>query len=294
LATLKKTKLPKFSLQISIILFWVHLFGYGQTGIEVISQTIQSTKALKSLHFEMISRERIDDEYKISVAIVKCNLSPYQTYLQSVLDGGGLGPEVLYRSNKNNNQAIISPNKFPYFNIHTDLNSFILRNGHHHTLKQSIFTFIADVMENEFIKIGDENLKEYIVREEDVIFRHWNCYYINIYWADFEWVPYTVKKGETLTTIAEKLVVSDYHILQKNEDVDDYDDVSEGDKILVPNHYAKRVEFFIDKATNLPVYTKISDERGVFAQYQQNWLIVNPNFSELDFSTENPQYNFKF
>ena len=80
----------------------VHLFGYGQTGIEVISQTIQSTKALKSLYFEMISRERIDDEYKISVAIVKCNLSPYQTYLQSVLDDGGRGPEVLYRANKNN------------------------------------------------------------------------------------------------------------------------------------------------------------------------------------------------
>ena len=58
----------------------------------------------------MISRERIEDEYKISVGIVKCNLSPYQTYLQSVLDGGGRGPEVLYRSNKNKNQAIISPN----------------------------------------------------------------------------------------------------------------------------------------------------------------------------------------
>lgn len=284
--------MPKFSLQISLILVWIHLFSFGQTGIEVINQTISFTKALKSLHFEMISRERIDDEYKISVAMVKCNLNPYQTYLQSVLQGGERGPEVLFKTNQNNNQALISPNKFPYFNISADLNSFILRNGHHHTLHQNIFTFIANVMENEVIKIGEENLPEYIFRKDDVIFRHWNCYYVNIVWLDFQWVPYTVKKGETITSIAKNLVVSDYHILQKNKDVDDYDDVSAGDRILVPNHYAKQVEFFIDKITNLPVLTKISDEKGVFAQYQLNWLIVNPKFTELDFSSENPQYNF--
>ena len=285
--------MTKLNLQISIVLFCMHLFGFSQTGTEIISQSIIKVKALKTLHYELISRERIEDEYKISIAVVKCQFSPYQTYLQSVLEGGERGPEVLYKP-KVNQHATISPNKFPFFNISVEPTSFILRNGHHHTVEQNIFGFISGVVENEMVKIGNDNLSKYIVKRDDVLFRHWNCHYIDITWLDFKWIQYTVKKGETISSIAKKMVVSDYHILQKNEDVDDFDDVSEGDKILVPNHYAKRVEFFIDKASMLPMFTKISDEKGVFAQYQLNWLIVNPSFSEIDFSTENPKYNFKF
>lgn len=252
---------------------------------------MKSIGEFNSLHFEMVARERIGSDYNISVSEVKLQQKPnYVTYLKSIKPDGERGPELLFY--KDENKVILSPNQFPYFNIELEPNSWILRKDHHHTIEVNGFLFLAEVIKNETFKIGEANLPSYVVKNKDVIFRHWNCYHVEINWRNFNWVPYTVKKGESLTSIGKMFHLSDYQILQKNTQYDDFDDATAGDEILIPNHFAKKVVLFVDKVSMLPVYIKIEDEQGVFSEYQYNWLIVDPKLEAIDFSTENPKYNF--
>lgn len=284
--------MPSLNFLVSVFFLSVSFCLKSQTAVEILESTLHKVNQLKGVHFEMVSTERINGQMSVSQTMVKTRFSPYQCYLQSILPSGEKGPEVLYKFGENNNQALISPNKFPYFNLNVSPYSWILRDGHHHTITENIFSFIAKVISHEMIKIGDEYINEYVSQKSDAIFRHWNCYQIEINWENFNWVPYTVKPGETFTSIAQNLVVSDYHILAKNTKYSGFDELLPGDRILVPNHYAKKVLFFIDKVTKLPVFTQIQDEQGIFSEYRINWLIVNPPFKDLDFSTEHPNYNF--
>ena len=85
-----------------------------------------------------------------------------------------------------------------------------------------------------------------------------------------------VKKDETLTTIATRLNISDYMMLEKNkETVDDYDDLDEDEEILIPNLYCKKITFYVDKDNFLPIRQLIYDDIGLFEEYQYANLL-NP------------------
>jgi outer membrane lipoprotein-sorting protein len=101
-----------------------------------------------------------------------------------------------------------------------------------------------------------------------------------------------VQNGENLVTIAYKLFVSDYMIMSVNSDIDGYYDVKPGQKIKVPNAYARKTFLFIDKETYLPVVQIMYDEKGLFSKYEFTDVKVNPKFSDVDFSKENDQYDF--
>jgi len=286
--------LSKVNLLATLLLLLTQVFAVGQEGSKILIESIEEIQSLKSLQFVMVSTERIEGKLQRSKSLTKTEMNPYRSYLMGILGDGTRGPELLYAKGKNNNEVLVSPNKFPFFNIKTKPNSWILRKGHHYTVEENIYTFISKVMVNEFKKLGRENLDQYVSMQDDVLFNKINCYQITTNWKQFEWIPYKVKSGETLTSISQSKRICDTQVLFKNDDVANYDDVETGDDILIPNHYAKQVIFYLEKTTLLPLYIKILDEQGVFAIYEISELIINPDFKELDFSTENDDYNFKY
>ena len=100
-----------------------------------------------------------------------------------------------------------------------------------------------------------------------------------------------VQKGETVLSIAQKLGLSEYMILQHNK-LKTYTAIAEGQTIMVPNSYAKEMTLYIDKSTTLPVFIKVEDEKGLFEQYTFRNVNVNPAITADEFSRKDKEYHF--
>ena len=60
----------------------------------------------------------------------------------------------------------------------------------------------------------------------------------------------------------------------------------------MPNAYAKDVVLYIDQLYNLPIGVKVSDDKGLFEQYDYFFLQVNPKIEETEFTTGYKEYKF--
>jgi hypothetical protein len=108
----------------------------------------------------------------------------------------------------------------------------------------------------------------------------------------FGYMNYKVLKGETLTTIAEKFLLNDQMLLELNPECDYYDDVRPGQVISIPNSFGKRIIFHIDRKTGLPLKQIIYDDKGLFSKVEFTSFVLNPVFSEKEFTKDFPGYGF--
>ena len=77
-----------------------------------------------------------------------------------------------------------------------------------------------------------------------------------------------------------------------NPSVKDYEDVHEGQIIRVSNYYNRKIEFYIDRNTWLPLRQMIYDQKGLYERYEVKNFIWNPVFKADEFSRENKEYKF--
>lgn len=218
-------------------------------------------------------------------SVVKLQVSPRKLYLYLK------GPEVLWIEGQNNGNALVNPGTFPYVNMNLDPHGSLMRKDQHHTIHEMGFTYLRDVLGALVKKAGDKFDKYFSYTGED----KWNgrpCHKLLINYSEFAYTTYTVKKGENLVTIARKLNVGEYMILEQNKEVSDYDDVKEGDKLQVPNAYAKMVILYVDKQHHLPVSIKIFDDKGLYESYEYYTLLVNPTIADEEFTKTYKDYNF--
>ena len=103
---------------------------------------------------------------------------------------------------------------------------------------------------------------------------------------------YTVKGDEKLIAIAKKLNVNEYSIVDMNDNIDSYNDVSDGQEIYVPNDYAKKMTLYLDKEFLLPVMIKVYDDKGLYETFEYVDLKVNPSFSSDEFTEDYKEYKF--
>jgi hypothetical protein len=216
---------------------------------------------------------------------VKMQINPRKLYLNI------RGVEVLWVQGTNNGQALVNPNAFPYMNLNLDTYGSLMRKDQHHTIHEMGYQYLADILKDGMRRSGD-NLDKYfkILGEEKHDGR--DCYKLSISFPDFAWVSYTVKKGENLTSIARKLRVSEYMVLENNPKLNSFNDVKEGQVIKVPNAYAKLTLLLIDKEYLLPVNNKIFDDKGLFETYEYYGLQVNPPIAPEEFTKSYPGYHF--
>ena len=81
-------------------------------------------------------------------------------------------------------------------------------------------------------------------------------------------------------------------IVEMNEKVDDYEDVEEGQVILIPNDYCRRLVIAIDKNEMVPLSMKVFDDAGLYEHLEYSNLKVNPQFKDEEFSEEFEEYGF--
>ena len=81
-------------------------------------------------------------------------------------------------------------------------------------------------------------------------------------------------------------------IYEINPQLRSFDDIEPGMKIKVPTDYAREIIVYIDKTRFVPIGLKVYDDKGLFEEYTYQNIVLNPVFSERDFSPSNPAYGF--
>ncbi len=281
---------PILGIFLTTFLLSLYVYPAGQKpAFELTRQMFSETKKIKSLKYTMKKRERIRDQMREQVSSIKLYRHPFKVYAKQQAPNEGL--EILFCDGDHNNKALINPAGFPWITLKLDPMGKLMRNDHHHTLYSSGYDHFISILEHLFAKYGEEVPQ--MVRElEPVIWDGIPCYAIEFRNPHFKYLEHTIKEGETLTKLAEKFHVSAHMILEKNEDIDDYDDGKPGQSIQIPNDYSPRMMIYIDKFRFIPLMVKVYDDRGLYEVYEFYEVTVNASFKPEEFSSDFEEYDF--
>ncbi len=250
-----------------------------------ITKVFDAIDKIKTLRYELKCNERIKGKMVHSESKVKLQVNPRKLYLFVN------GPELLWIEGKNNSDAYVNPAAFPYINLNLDPYGSLMRKDQHHTIHEMGFQYMADILKDGKKKVEGKLDKHFKVIGEE-LFNGRMCYKLTIAFPDFEWENYKVKKGENLVTIARRLRLSEYMLLERNSKIKWYDDVKEGQIIQIPNAYSKLTLLLIDKEYMLPVSNKVFDDLGLYETYEYNNIKINIPILPEEFTKNYTGYNF--
>ncbi len=253
---------------------------------ELITKMIKSIRDVERLKYSLKIIERGKKGFNHYESSVKLNRKPRKVYLYIK------GIEVLWVDGWNNNKAYVNPNSFPYMNLSLDPLGSLMRQDQHHTLYEMGVDYFASIIEYISLKYNSR-FNEIFKYEGEERINNRPCYKITIDNQDFTYENYTVGDNESITSIARKLHVSEYMIVEKNTKLKDYFDIlKKGQVLKVPSAYAKHVTLYIDQLYFLPISVKINDDKGLFEQYDYFFMQVNPKIDDAEFTKDYKGYKF--
>ncbi len=253
---------------------------------EIMTRSIKAIRDVKSLKYHLKITERGKKGFNFYESAVKFTRSPRLIYLYIK------GIEVLWLQDKNNGKALVKPNSFPFINLNLDPMGNLMRQDQHHTLNEMGYDYFGNIIEYSMIKLGDK-FDDYFSIEGEERINNRPCYKININNKDFGYTDYVVGENESITSIARKNFISEYMIVEKNPKFKDYFDILKvGSVIKIPTWYCKTVTIYIDQLYFLPISIKVSDDKGLFEEYNYHFLQVNPKFEEGEFTRDYKDYKF--
>ena len=270
----------------SLFLFVQADFDPAPNCKEILLNTVASVDKINSMKFHLKCNERIKGKLVATESWVKMNASPRKIYIFLK------GPELLWLEGKNNGNALVNPNGFPFMNLNLDPMGNIMRENQHHTLQEVGFNYFAGII-NTSIELSGDKFNDYFKCAGTIAWGGSDCWLITADYPYFKYEDYTVQKGENLVTIANKLKVSDYMLLEINSPkVGNYNDVKPGQKIKVPNVYGSKLILYIDKTLLLPKVIKVYDDKGLFESYEYHDLQINKKIPDEEFTKEYKGYRF--
>ncbi|MGK0286331.1 MAG: hypothetical protein ACI9GM_001380 [Salibacteraceae bacterium] len=260
------------------------------SAIQIVETMFDSVYQVKQTKFEMFSRERVDGELIKSHAIGVINFEPKKIFLRGFDQDGVLLNEVLFIAGENNNNALISPNGFPYININLDPLGSTMRRNRHFTMLEAGGRHLVDMLAvgmKHYAQIGNVASRFEVAKMSETNLK------VTIINEDYTLVTYSVKKAQTIREMANSLGVPEYKIIELNEDISDFDDeVVKGQVVMVPNLYAQKVELILRSADLIPMQVRIFDEKGLYSEYIYTIFDTHPVISNVTFNKENPAYTF--
>ena len=229
--------------------------------LEIILNMVERIQSYSTFQFHLTKYERIEDEMVKEILDAKINASPLKAYLRQKLPVDGL--EMLYNEGENDGKALINPNAFPWVNLNLDPQGSIIRKGQHHSLYAFDFNYLIGFLDH-LLKKYSKDAENMVLLKGEVLWDERKCYHIEMNNPHYARSTYTVKGDEKLIAIAKKLNVNEYSIVDMNDNIDSYNDVSDGQEIYVPNDYAKKMTLYLDKEFLLPVMIKVYDDKGLY------------------------------
>lgn len=260
-----------------------------ESGYELTLKMLKKTSGISSLIYTLSKEERIDGEMIKQISFTKMEKVPFRVYMKQLYPQDGM--EVLFVEGENNNKAVINPNGFPWVNIKLHPMEGMMRNDQHHTIYQSGFDHVVSILDY-LVKKYESNIDVMVKYNGIVQYDDRACHSISFNNPNFRYIDYTVQENETLETIAAKFKLSEHMILEKNRKVKNYDDVSAGQVILIPNDYSPKLMLYIDKIDLIPLRMDVYDDQGLYEKYQYSKVIIDPKLDPNEFSQEYAEYGF--
>lgn len=264
---------------------------YAQTTLDVIDDMLKTIDNIESSTFTLVMKERFGDKYVDTKSDIKVKHKPHSIYMKQYYPNNGI--EILWSKGQNNNKALINPNGFPYINISLNPYHARMRKGNHHTIFTAGFKQPAVILRHAIQKMSDAgvtNFEEYLDLE-NVNHQGIDCYKLTLEQTDFAYENYTLKKDEYLRDIATRNQVSEHKLMELN-DIRNYNKLKTGTSIRIPNFYAKTTIMYIDKNLMLPIVQQIYDEKGLYEAYEFSNVVINPRFSDNEFTEDYKTYGF--
>jgi len=250
---------------------------------------MQGMANVRTARYVLNLEERVFDKKVECSYIVKLQAKPQKIYTYVLQPTPGA--EALYVEGTNSNKILVNPNSFPYINLSLPVNSMLLRKSHQYTMLKLGFSYLHNMLGKYLVKDSLDFMQSLSVKE-DIIVDNRSYHVLEINNKRFGYVNYTVQKGENVCSIADKMLLNDHMILEVNRDISDYDDVKPGQVIKVPNSFAKRIVFYIDKATHLPFIQTIYDDKGFYTKITFSSFLLNPVIYDEEFTRSYPKYKF--
>ena len=242
------------------------------------------------MSYDMNSSERIGSKMVVKNMSFRLQVSPRKVYMKDK----DSGVELLYVSGWNSNMPYINPNGFPWVNVSLDLNNSRVRADGHHPVTHAGFHYLLAQMKNteKLIANAGEKIENIIKIEGNFTWNGRSTTKIVLTNPDFKFVNYTCTHSETLFNLCERINVSEYMVMEKNN-LGYGAKVHKGTVIKIPNAFAKKVELYIDKENNLPIYQVVHDEKGVYEKFEFRNLKISPKLDNNEFTPQCAAYGFK-
>lgn len=274
-----------------LLLFALPLTSFTGGGIntrEILNKVFDKIATIQTLYYRLSYQERVYETGKMrhDSSTTKYQKAPKRIYIKVAN-----GIELLWGPDINGGDVLVHPNSFPFFNMNLNPNGYFMRKNQHHSIDEMGFDYFEDLLKAAINRAGN-NFDGQFFYQGELSFNGFQCIEIVIIDPGFKFVPYTVKKGENILTIARAQYLNEYMVLKHNPKVSSYTDVKEGQTIMVPNNYGMQVKLYIDKNTMLPVMMRVDDEKGLFEEYDYRELKLNPTFSSDEFTRGYKDYHF--
>ncbi len=191
------------------------------------------------------------------------------------------GHYILFDPAVSEDQAMYISNGFPYTNLSLDIHGKLFRGLNHYTINDAGAEFIYGIIRREYERLPENFQCKKVVRNgnEEILIRAET--------DDFHWKDYAGEKGETVLSIASKLSVSAYLIIEKNSHINEYTQDCSGLSMKVPSHYGRVVELYVDADHGLPMRIANYDDKGLFESFDYTNYRFNveldPSYFTVDF-----------
>ena len=275
-----------------ILLSFNSYLSFAQTNPvkDIIQRMLNANEMLRSAKFTLYTEERMKNgKFVITNRFVKMQTRPKQIYFYSVKPNPGT--EIIWKEGWNENKMLVSPGSFPFITFSMKPNNSLARRDSHHSILDIGFDYVTEMV-SYYLKFYGDRFYNYITISDTVQWDNHSCILVTFDFKEYADVNYTVKKKESIIDIAEKFHLNDYTILQMNPSIDDFDDVHEGQVIKIPNFYSRKIEFYIDRTSWLPLRQLISDQRGLYEKYEMKSFLMNPFFKSDEFNPDFKEYKF--
>jgi outer membrane lipoprotein-sorting protein len=181
-------------------------------------------------------------------------------------------------------------NGFPWINLTLDPEGPTMRKHQHHTVHDSGFDLLAIILERNLQAFNP--LEQTLTRKEDIFWITENAIQIELVNKAYKTSLYKVNDDENIADIAKKFNVNEYAILELNPECTNYEDVKDGQEIIIPSHYGVTMNLYISKKTMLPLLIRVYDHNGLFEEYDYTEFELNPRFAANEFDEHFTEYDF--
>jgi hypothetical protein len=171
------------------------------------------------------------------------------------------------------------------------LNTLITKKQHHSIFSAGFGYMLKIVLQAKQTALEQNAFDSFFSLDSKIIFNGEKCSVLKVTYKNQKTSTYKTLCGDNVNAVATRLMLSEYEIMRLNNLKDIADDIGNR-TIIIPGAFAKQAVFYVSEKTFLPLYESSFNANGEFERYEFSNIQINPAFTDLDFSSDNPAYGF--